>query len=413
MPDHRLLEAYLHRLVDSMSLPDEERRAAAEEIAAHVEDAVADLHGRGVPADVAERRTLERLGAPERLAEDLTAARRQGAHALAAVGTALRVTILTGLQYLLFAWAVMVVVAITLSLGVAGLRRIVGVDLLQSDWTPMTSGLLPAVAACAVAYGIGRTILAPVALAARRPAAQVRLPLAMAGVGVTAWMALTVVIAPFHAAGALLMGSAPAWFLLGLLRHASRSAPILSSRILVVTLAIFVIGLAGLAFLAGGSASSVTSSQSEAWDPADRYGAIGPFAGGDTPPLGFTEGADRFFGPGPGPVRVERSWAAPAGFLDEWSDLRLEIWPGPPGMPNGPALDPAATEPMSTAPVSFDGRRLTGSVEFRPRPDREFYYVATTGIGADGVRMQLAWPDVEFWHWEGTVVDFLGASLQR
>ena len=413
MPDRQLLEAYLERLVDAMSLPDEERRAAAEEIAAHVDEAVTDMQGHGLPADVAERRALERLGAPERLADDLTAARRQGVHALAAVGTALRVTILTGLQYLLFTWAAIMVVAITLSLGAAGIRRIVGVDVLQADWTPLTSGLLPAVAGCAVTYGIGRTILAPVAVAARRPAAQVRLPLAMAGVGVTAWMALTVVIAPFHAAGALLMASAPGWFLLGLLRHESRPAPVLSSRMLVFTLAIFVIGLAGLAFLAGGSASGVTSSESEAWEPNAWYGAIGPFAGGDEPPLDFAEGADRFLGPGPGPVRVERSWAAPAGFLDAWSDVRLEVWAGPPGTLNGPALDPAATKPLATAPVTFDGRRLIGAVEFSPRPDREQYYVATTGIGADGVRMQLAWPDVEWWRWEGTVVDFLGASLQR
>ena len=413
MPDRPLREAYLERLVDSMALPDEERRAAAEEIAAHVDEAVADLRRQGLPADVAEGRALQRLGAPERLADDLTAARRQGVHALAAVGTALRVSIVTGLQYLLFAWAAMMVVAITLSLGVAGIRRIIGVDVLQADWTLLTSGLLPAVAACAVAYGIGRTILAPVAVAARRPAAQVRLPLAVAGVGVTAWMALTVVVATYHVAGALLMASAPAWFLFGLLRHRSRPAPILSSQVLIFTLAVFVIGGAGLAFFAGGSASGVTASESEAWDPDAWYGAIGPFAGGDDPPLEFAQGGGQPIGSGPGTVRVERSWPAPTGFLEAWSDVRLEVWPGPPGMLNGPALDPAATEPLATAPITFDGRRVTGAVEFSPRPDREHYYVATTGIDADGVRMQLSWPEVEWWRWEGTVVDFLGATLQR
>jgi hypothetical protein len=81
-------------------------------------------------------------------------------------------------------------------------------------------------------------------------------------------------------------------------------------------------------------------------------------------------------------------------------------------MPNGPGLDPAATEPLATAPITFDGSRLIGTVEFAPRWDREFYYVATTGVGPDGFRMQLTWPDLEFWRWEGTVLDFIGASLQ-
>ena len=412
MPDRRLREAYLDRLVGSMALPAQERRAAAEEIAAHIDEAIADMRSHGLPAEMAERRALERLGAPERLADDLTAARRQSVHALAAVGTALRVAILTGIQYLLFTWAAIIAVAITLSLGVAGVRRIVGINFLQADWTPLTDSFFPAVESSAVAYGIGRAILEPVAVAARRPAAKVRLPLAAAGAGITAWVALSVVIAPYHLAGALIMASAPAWFLLGLLRHRSRSAPILSSRLLVLTLAIFVIGGAGRAFLAGGSSSGVTSSESEVWHPDDEYAQIGPFAGADHPPLAFAEGQASFTGPGPGPVRLEREWAAPAGFLEAWSDVRLEVWPGPPGMLNGPALDAAATEPLATAPTTFDGRRLTGSVEFTPRPDREHYYLAITGVSGDGVRMQLAWPDVEWWHWEGTVADFLGALLR-
>lgn len=416
MPDHGLRDAYLERLTDGMALPDAERLAAAEEIAAHIDEAMADMQDRGLPVDVAERRALQHLGPPERLADDLTAARRHGSHALAAVGTALRVSIVTGIQYVLFAWALIVVVGLILSLAVAGIGRVVGTAIVQADWTPLIDGLLPAIAACAVAYGIGRTILAPVAVAARRPAAQLRLPLAAAGVGITAWMALTVVSAPYHLAGALLMASAPAWFLLGLLRHRSRPAPILSSRLLILALAVFVVGGAGLAFLAGGSASGMTTSQSaaEPWQPDDWYGEIGAFASVDRPPLEFAEGAGRFLGPGPGPIRLERTWTAPAGFLEAWSDVRIEVWPGPPGTTlNGPALDPTATEPLATAPITFDGRRLSGTVVFRPRPDREHYYVAATGIGQDGVRMQLAWPDLEWWRWEGTLVDFVRASLQR
>lgn len=412
MPDQPLRRAYLDRLTASMSLPDAERLAAAEEIAAHVDEAMADMQDRGLPAHVAEQRALERLGAPERLASDLTAARRHGGHALAAVGTALRVSVVTGVQYLLFAWAAIMVVAIAVSIAVAGVHLILGAEILQADWTPLTASLFPAIAACAVAYGVGRTILPPVAVAARRSSAQVRVPLAVAGACVSAWFSLAVVEAPYHVAGALLMATTPAWFLGGLLRRRSRPAPILSSRILVFTLTIFVVGGIGLVLAAGGTSSAV-SFESEAWDPNVEYAQVGPIAGVDHPPLEFAESEGPVLGPGPGPVRLERSWTAPGGFLEAWSDLRLEVWAGPSGMPSGPGLDPAATEPLATAPIAFDGRRLTGTLEFVPRPDREFYYVATTGIGPDGIRMQLTWPDLESWRWEGTVVDFVRASLAR
>ena len=40
------------------------------------------------------------------------------------------------------------------------------------------------------------------------------------------------------------------------------------------------------------------------------------------------------------------------------------------------------------------------------------HYVAVTGIGADGIRMQLAWPDVVMWQWRGTVLDWVAATLR-
>jgi len=419
VPDQPRRQAYLERLSGAMALPDAERLAAAEEIAAHIDEAMADMQDRGLPADVAERRALQHLGPPERLADDLTAARRHGSHALAAAGTALRVSIVTGLQYFLFAWAVIFIVALAVSLAVAGIGRLVGTAVLQADWTPLTAGLFPAVVGCAVAYGVGRTILGPVAVSARRPAATLRLPLAVVGVALTAWVALTVVVAPYHLAGALLMATAPAWFVMGLVRHRSRPAPILSSRVLLFTLSVFVIGGIGLVLAASGSSSVITGSnavtgpESDAYDPNAEYAAVGPFFDLEHPPLGFDEHwGQPLVGPGPGPVRIERSSVAPAGFLDAWRDVRVEVWPGPRGQLNGTALDPDATQPLATAPMAIDGRRVTGSLDFRPLPDRELYYVATTGINAEGVRMQLSWGDIAQWRWEGTVVDFVRASLQ-
>lgn len=412
MPDRELRDAYLERLADAMALPDAERGAAAEEIAAHIDEAMADMQSRGLPADVAERRALEHLGPPERLADDLTAARRQGSHALAAVGTALRVTIVTGLQYLLFAWAVIILAAIAVSLAVAGIGRLLGTAILEADWTPVTAGLLPAVVACAVSYGIGRTILPPVAASARRPAWQVRIPLALSGAAITAWVAIAVVAAPYHLASALVMGSAPAWFLLGILPHHSRPAPVLSTRALVFTLAVFGIGGAGLVFATGGSPTEMTSTDARAFDPNVEYARVGPFVDLEHPPIELAASSGMLERQGPGPVRLERSATVPAGVLAQWRDVRLEVWAGPVGVLNGPGIDPNATEPLGTGAMMRDGRWLTGIVDFQPLPDREQYYVAITGIGADGVRMQLGWPDTEWWRWEGTVVDLVRTALR-
>ena len=76
MPDRDLRDVYLERLADSLSLPDGERRAAVEEIDSHVELAADEMAGRGTPRDAAVRQVLKRLGAPDRLARDITAAHR-------------------------------------------------------------------------------------------------------------------------------------------------------------------------------------------------------------------------------------------------------------------------------------------------------------------------------------------------
>ncbi len=58
------------------------------------------------------------------------------------------------------------------------------------------------------------------------------------------------------------------------------------------------------------------------------------------------------------------------------------------------------------------GRRLSALLTFGPLPSRQFYYVAVTGIGADGVRMQLAWPEVVMWEWRGTVAQWFASTLR-
>jgi hypothetical protein len=115
---------------------------------------------------------------------------------------------------------------------------------------------------------------------------------------------------------------------------------------------------------------------------------------------------------GPGPVPIAQSGTLRPDAADDWTQLRLEVWPGPEGELNGDALDPNATEPLAVARMDRNGRHVSGALTLSPLPNRQFYYVAVTGVGADGARRQLAWPDVFVWQWRGTVLEWIEASVR-
>lgn len=405
MPDPTLRDTYLHRLADALPLPDAERAATVEEIAAHVGMVTDELIAHGVPGEVAERRALERLGAPERLADDIAASHRQPSHALAAAGTALRVSLVTTFQAFVLAWAGALVVALMLGLAVAGIRRLVGADFLQVDWSPALNAF-PALVGGLIAYAVGRAIVGPVARAARRRPAQVRLPLLIIGVCVTTIIGLMAIEARWTLWTAALMATMPAWFALGVIRPDLVPTWHLPRWSFVTLVGALVIGSGALLFV-GGAVTTGGSMESEPYDPNVEYGRVGLFVSLEHPPIAFPEDASSSAGPwqGAGPVPIERTGTVRAGFVDDWTSVRLEVWRGPEGDLNGSALDPTATEPLATAPMVIDGRRISGTVLLTPLPDRQNYYVGITGADADGQRWQLAWPGFEFWQWHGTPLE--------
>jgi len=109
-------------------------------------------------------------------------------------------------------------------------------------------------------------------------------------------------------------------------------------------------------------------------------------------------------------VLIERSGRFVPGVADDWTSLRLEVWPGPVREMNGPAFDRTATEPLATAPMMVDGRRVSGELRFDPMLDRDNYYVAVTGIGLDGNRWELSRPDITTWLWHGTPLELVFAT---
>lgn len=406
MPDPTLRDAYLKRLADALPLPDAERAATVEEIAAHVGMVTDELIAHGVPGEVAERRALERLGAPERLADDIAASHRQPSHALTAAGTALRVSLVTTFQAFVLAWAGVFVIALMLGLAVAAIRRLVGADFLQADWSPLLDGLLPAVVGGLIAYAVGCAIVGPVARAARRHPAQVRLPILIIGLCVTTIIGLTAVEARWTLWAAALMATMPAWFALGVMRPDLVPAWHVPRWTFVALVGILVIGSASILFV-GGPLTTGGSFESEGYDPNVEYASVGPFVSLEHPPIEFPGDGSSSAGPwqGAGPVPVERAGTIGPGFVDDWTSVRLEVWLGPDGDLSGRSIDPTATEPLATAPMVIDGRRISGTVLLTPSPDRDHYYVGITGVDADGQRWQLAWPGVEFWQWRGTPLE--------
>lgn len=414
MAEDDLGERWFERLHDQLALPGDQRTDVVQEVRTHVALAADDMVARGVPRQAAVRQVLERLGAPDRLARDITAAHRRPLDLLTASGVALRVSAVAAFQALVLAWAGVLIVAMGLGLGVAAIRRLVGAEFLQNEWSPLLDGLTPAVIGALVAYAVGRSLLTPVAVAAHRSRPQIQPLILGIGVTVASAVALIGVEAQWSVPTALAMATLPAWFALGVLSPSVLRLPRPPRRGTLLLILGMLMVLPLMLFAAGGRAvSSGQSIEAEAMDPAVVYAAVGPFVDVEQPPLNLVEGSEST-GPwtGPGPVAVQRSGAFVAGDADRWTDLRLEIWPGPRDQLNGSALDPAATAPLATAAMTTDGRRVHGSVEFLPEPGRTFYYVAVTGVTAGGNRVQLASPGVEWWYWRGTTYQFLQALLR-
>jgi hypothetical protein len=409
MPDRGVGNTYLKRLHDALSLSDSERASAVEEIHAHVELAADEMVARGVPRDAAVRQVLERLGAPDRLARDIAAAHRRPNDLLTAAGVAFRVTAASGFKAFVVAWAGLFLAAIALGLAVAGIRRVTGSAFLQYDWTPVLDGLMPAVVGGIVAYAVGRSLVSPISVAAHRSQSEVRRPILVIGIGVALVVGLTAIEARWNPLTALAMASLPAWFALGVVRPTLGPRWQLTHRwsigvvVLMVSLAIAMLAFGGV------SVTSGESLESEPFEPNLAYASVGRFVDLEYPPLELSTSSESA-GPwtGPGPIRLERSGTMVAG-AGPWADIRLEVWPGPEGELNGPALDPNATAPLATAPMTVRGSRVYGSVLLEPQPRAAFYYVAVTALTPEGERVQLAWPGIEHWQWRGTALQYFEA----
>ena len=79
-------DAFLQRIADGLPFDEAEKLDILHELAAHLADSTARLEADGLSRTDAERTALDRLGSPERLAVELTHARRTPRRLLAAAG---------------------------------------------------------------------------------------------------------------------------------------------------------------------------------------------------------------------------------------------------------------------------------------------------------------------------------------
>ena len=409
MAERPLLDAYLDRLERELPLSPVERAAAIEEIAGHVADATADLVSRGVPVDAAERRALERLGAPERLASDLTAAHRTPRDLLSAAGVALRVTVSSSLLALLTTLVIVFTIGLALALLYALANRFISMP--RITFGPAWEGVLVASATGVAAYAVGRALPTPVAQAAHRPVAAVRPVLLIVGVLLSGWIALTWINLRWSIAGAALVLLVPAWFALGIRfpRLLPRWLDANSKAIGVALLAVILVSVGGLA-VAGAPTSQSGASVPRQVEPRTEWQSIALFDGWEHPPLESVTTDDASVGGammrGAGPVTWTQHYrltGAPA--LVDWTDLRMEVWAAESDSTGGPSTA-VGTAPLSVAPLHVEGRRAVATTTIEPMPMREFYWLAVTGIDADGQRQLLAWPALRSWTWYGTPLDF-------
>jgi hypothetical protein len=410
VPEH-LRATYIRRLERALPLPEGERDAAIEEIEGHLEDAIGALRREGLPAALAEYRSLERLGTPERLAEELAAAHRTPRNVLIATGVGLRVAVGTAL------WSFIAVGAVLFTVGIAFVALYVLAQRLipfpRVDLGSDASSTLIAGAVAISGYAVGRAVVPPVAIAARRRPAAARPIILLVGGGLAAWIGLTWLRQPWSIEGAIVVALLPAWFTLGVL--APRLVPLwLPSRRVIGGIALMAIVLSVVGLFVAGPGTPAGEAVEREVDPATEFGVIAPFDHSFGPPLEMIPTAPQTvpIDSGSGRITWYQQWAlSRPDALAGWQDVHVEVWASPALMRMDGSLIDHATGPLASAPLSVLARRASASLSFEALPNYGFYHLAVVGTDPDGERQLAAWPGFRQWTWVGTPLEFFVAIL--
>ncbi len=416
-------DAYLREVADRLPFGATERADILEELGAHLDDTALGLTLDGHAPDDAERLALGRLGPPDRLAAELTRARRTPGRLLVAAGVGTWTVLRTGVYGLLLGALVVSLAGMALWIAAgAGLGK---GTILGSSY----NGAMSLVAGGLAAYIAGRGVTPAVAERAGYSVGIARRATAAVGAVILAAWALTGRSGPLDAPMVALLLSLPAWFIAGAW-HGQRfpaSGRELVRPLIGMTVGTFILAL-GFAFTGHLQVGASVGPGSTEYG-VDRIGRAAPdavlsaiVASGVVPASTADSRASTY----------SLAFYDPA-VLDGWSDLRIEAWRA--GLPAGPdpgpgGVDPNATGPFVTAPVAWDpagssiapdvaagvdprwatyGTVLSGSLDLQRWPGVQAAWVAITGVARDGTRRTISGPEYTETTFAGTALDWLAA----
>jgi len=416
-------ELFLQAVGQSLPFGDRERLEILEELRQHLGDCfTASVDGGMDPAE-AERAAVGRLGPPERLADELTRARREPRRLLAAAGAGVWGAVRGGIWGGLLGFCIVMVAAVAWNPAMNAAVRYLGVQWGQGGWDPASNSLLGLVVLACAAFTAGRVTTPVVAARAAFGARLVRRVTVPLGAAVLLWYVTLIWSGALSWPAVVALLSVPLWWIAGAWHTGSpwlRVPRRLAGGLLLV-LAVSIV-----ASLVVGPASPparllIDPSLVESIQSFDRIGAPVP---AEFAKWGFGGvSAGGYVG-----LSVD---VADRGLLTGWSDLRVEAWKGTGAAYYG-GPDPNETAPFLTGPVVWsaagtwpDGSliwsssfpwppnaaTLSGGLALNHWPGVSFAWVAITGVAPDGRRHLLAQPSGFQVVFGGTALDWFEAIL--
>ncbi len=412
-------ETFLSEIADRLPFGEAERTEILDELRAHVTDSRAELEAEGLSPGAAEQVAVDRLGEPNRLARDLTNARRSRRRLLAAAGSGSWAVATSGI----YGWIVGLLIAALAWFGTLTVVRFVG---------PFAFDSISFIAIAVAVYVAGSAVTPVVAARAGYRAEAVGRVLAVAGALVLAAYALGGWSGQLDAVGVVARLTVPVWWIAGALRgsRVGRGSMRTFAGLLVVAVVVTVgVQLAQLQLraVASGAPSDVT------WAGELNLSRIAAPA-----PAAITAAIT-----GNGQVSISGSSGVSAGafildvsdttVLAGWSDLRVEAWRAvDPGSGSPTPVSPVAAGPFVVSPAVWSpagelpggGLKWSSSQQWGPRamtlsgtvrldgtPWVTAAWVALTGVAPDGTRHLIGEPDYVMATFNGTVLGWIQASV--
>jgi hypothetical protein len=396
-------ERFLTDLAASLPLPPHVRDAVVEELAAHVDDEIADLLERGYDPASAEREAVRRLGPPRSLARDLARARRGSDRLLAAVGGGAWSAIRTAIPTVLLAWVLFAVATIAAMV----VLKAIGDRLGLSPRLSTDGGWNTVITAAGLGVGAlfaGSAAVRGAARAGWRSSDEVRGAVALVGGVVVGIIVVGGIATDQNWASVLAWCGVPIAFAAGCRFDALR-APSVTVVLLGIAAALTLVLALGAANASFGSGASYS------WtDETHGYEMVGPWWQDPASSSPRDLEVEEFSSLPPGIAHVRLVLASPSVLL-ELRDIRLEAWRAE-APRDGWRLLAGQTAPYAVAAMAVDGTTISGVIEFDHLPSGAWAQAIATATGRDGTRYVIAAGGPTQVTFHGTVLEWF-ASLGR